>query len=279
MSLLRQSVLHSSLARQSLKAAPSLCQNALIFQQFRGYASKQHKNKKEEKEEKKNEKAAKKIHRGDEEYNKDLKNRFSTDSLVPASQLITSRPDYVEAKKTMETVTDKFRKEVAIYETRASGRITPAMLAPVRVTLHQHPTLSGNPTKLKLEEIATVGVKDGTTLVVTVFDEHALKHVEQGIYDAKLPHVIPQRVDSRTIKIPIPKPTVEARMAFYTSAMKQAEDARVVIRKQYTTSIKKGQYKKHTPEQEEFQKLSDQFVAEVDKILADFKKQISGVPK
>ena len=33
----------------------------------------------------------------------------------------------------------------------------------------------------------------------------SLKYVEQAIYDAKLPSITPQKVDSRTIKIPIPK--------------------------------------------------------------------------
>ena len=32
-----------------------------------------------------------------------------------------------------------------------------------------------------------------------------VKEVERGIYDAKIPHVVPQKHDNRTIKIPIPK--------------------------------------------------------------------------
>jgi ribosome recycling factor len=32
-----------------------------------------------------------------------------------------------------------------------------------------------------------------------------MKAVEQGIYSAKLPNIVPQRQDSRTIKIPVPK--------------------------------------------------------------------------
>lgn len=33
----------------------------------------------------------------------------------------------------------------------------------------------------------------------------SLKHVEKAIYSAKIPHVAPQRLDARTIKIPMPK--------------------------------------------------------------------------
>src|ERR1700732_125699 len=32
-----------------------------------------------------------------------------------------------------------------------------------------------------------------------------MKFVERGLYDAKLPNIIPQKQDNRTIKIPIPK--------------------------------------------------------------------------
>lgn len=89
---------------------------------------------------------------------------------------------------------------------RASGRVTPALLSPVKVSLPDHGDA------VRLEEIATVGVRDGTVLWVVAFEEQVrtfavlfLKHIESALYDAKLPSVVPQRVDSRTVKIPIPK--------------------------------------------------------------------------
>ena len=33
----------------------------------------------------------------------------------------------------------------------------------------------------------------------------SLKHVEKALYAAKIPHVVPQRIDYRTLKIPMPK--------------------------------------------------------------------------
>lgn len=32
-----------------------------------------------------------------------------------------------------------------------------------------------------------------------------MKQVEKGLYDSKIPNIVPQKHDSRTIKIPIPK--------------------------------------------------------------------------
>ena len=70
-----------------------------------------------------------------------------------------------------------FRREVALLEARASGRVTPRLLAPVRVSLSVTPSALGagagsgpGAQKVRLEEVATVGVRDGSTLIVTVFD-------------------------------------------------------------------------------------------------------------
>ncbi|KAI6144758.1 ribosome recycling factor domain-containing protein [Pisolithus tinctorius] len=195
----------------------------------------------------------------------------STAELVPGSrQLLTTeeaRSEYQKAETKMSSTVEWYRKEVAAFENRASGRVTPSLLAPVRVEVHG----KGND-PVKLEEIATVGVKDGSMLIVTVFDENNMKAVEQAIYNAKLPGVVPQRQDTRTIKIPIPRPTVEARTALVSNAQRLAEDARVQIRRVHQASVKKGKYEKHSVEIDEFRRLADKNVAEVDKILAHMKK-------
>ena len=67
----------------------------------------------------------------------------------------------------MQAATEWFRKEAAALETRATGRVTPAVLVPVRVRAGE---AAGN--GMRLEEVATVGVREGTTLMVTVFEEH-----------------------------------------------------------------------------------------------------------
>ena len=93
----------------------------------------------------------------------------STSSFVPGSkQLFESeeaRAEYAKAESKIASAVDWFRKEVAGFETRASGRVTPALLSPVRIE-------RGREQAVKLEEVATVGIKDGSLLIVTVFDEH-----------------------------------------------------------------------------------------------------------
>ncbi|KAI1798073.1 ribosome recycling factor [Ganoderma leucocontextum] len=196
---------------------------------------------------------------------------FSTDELIPASQRIAASADYKATESKMQGVLDWFRKEVAALETRATGRVTPALLSPVRVKLPDATDARG----VRLEEVATVGVKEGTTLLVTVFEEHSLKYVEQAIYDAKLPSITPQKVDSRTIKIPIPKPTVETRNALYTTASRQAEDVRVQLRKLHQALLKKADVSKRSADFSTYQTLSDKCMGELDNILAHLKKATS----
>ncbi|KAF9071903.1 ribosome recycling factor domain-containing protein [Rhodocollybia butyracea] len=196
----------------------------------------------------------------------------STANLVPGSQQPITDPaaqeEYKKTESKMAVAVDWFRKECASIETRASGRVTPALLSSVRVQFPKEDQL------FKLEEISTVGVRNGSELIITVFEEESLKHVERALYDAKLPNITPQKMDNRALRIPVPKPTVEARNVLFTAAQRQGEDTRVQIRKHHQASLKKGKYEKRSVEVEEFQKLTDRFVAEVDKIVTGLKKAI-----
>jgi ribosome recycling factor len=91
--------------------------------------------------------------------------------LIPGSQQILtselSRQEYSKAKERMQAAIEWFRKECATLETRSSGRVTVALLDSVKVYL---PETEGAPTRL--EELATIGVRDGTTLMITVFQEN-----------------------------------------------------------------------------------------------------------
>ncbi|KAG5637204.1 hypothetical protein H0H81_005417 [Sphagnurus paluster] len=194
----------------------------------------------------------------------------ATSTLVPGSKQPITDPaaqeEYAKAESSMKASVEWYRKDCATVETRASGRITPALLSHVRVKLPD------SDSEVRLEEVATVGVREGSTLLITVFEEDTMKYVEQALYDSKIAGVVPQRQDNRTIKIPMPKPTVEAKLALCAAAQRKAEEIRVQVRKQHQTSLKRGKYAKHSIELEEFQKLTDRYISEVDKVLASLKK-------
>jgi hypothetical protein len=94
----------------------------------------------------------------------------STAAFIPGSkQPITDKAaqeEYTKTEGAMSATVDWFRKECAASEARALGRITPALLSPVRVKV------PGMEKSLLLEEVATVGVREGTILLITLFDEH-----------------------------------------------------------------------------------------------------------
>ncbi|KAF6753705.1 ribosome recycling factor domain-containing protein [Ephemerocybe angulata] len=195
----------------------------------------------------------------------------STASIVPGSKMKIQDPDalkeYQKAEGVMKTAVEWFRKECAGYETRASGRVTPAILSPVRVRLPSDPE-----TEYALEALATVGVREGSTFLITLFEEQNMKHVESALHTCGIPGVVPHKHDAQTIKVSIPKPTVESRHALYTAAKKKAEEIRTQVRKQHSASLKRGKFEKHSIELEEFQKLTDKYIAEVDTVLKALQK-------
>ena len=94
----------------------------------------------------------------------------STEGLVPGSQQVLTgeaQAEYERADGKMQSSVGWFRREAATMELQGSGRVTPDILAPVRVSLPGAP--EGETSALR--ELATIGIRDGTTLVVTVFAE------------------------------------------------------------------------------------------------------------
>jgi len=101
---------------------------------------------------------------------------IATTFLTPGSQQTitdpTAREEFARADAKMTSCVEWLRREVSQLEARASGRVTPQLLAPVRLSVSPGPSKisASEAKKTRLEELATVGVRDGSTLIVTVFD-------------------------------------------------------------------------------------------------------------
>lgn len=98
----------------------------------------------------------------------------STSNLVPGSRQPITDPaaqeEYSKAESAMKAAVDWYGKDCAMLESRASGRVTPALLSPVRVKL---PDVDS---EMRLEEVATVGIREGSMLLVTAFEENVNNH-------------------------------------------------------------------------------------------------------
>lgn len=104
--------------------------------------------------------------------------------------------------------------------------------------------------KRPLSEFATVSVKDGKDLLVTVYEEsvrsllssppstfptepssfsQSMKPVTQALYDSAL-SLTPQAASSTSIRVPIPRPDWDKRQQLVRQAQDLCETARVAIR-------------------------------------------------
>lgn len=180
-----------------------------------------------------------------------------------------SEVDMNELKRRMDGAFDNLKDEYAGLRT---GRASASMLDPVVVDVYG--------AKMPLNQVGTVNVPEPRLLTVQVWDASSVKAVEKAIRDSGL-GLNPQPEGS-TIRIPVPELNEERRHDLTKVAGKYAEDARVAVRnvrRDGMDMIKKADL----PEDEqkrmesEVQKLTDDVIGQVDKLLEDKQKDIMTV--
>ena len=147
-----------------------------------------------------------------------------------------------------------------------TGRAHPSILDSVMVSYY------GSDTPLR--QVANVTVEDSRTLALSVFDKGMIQAVEKAIMTSDLG--LNPATAGTTIRVPMPALTEESRKGFTKQARSEAEQARVSvrnIRRDALAQLKDLLKEKEISEdedrraQDEVQKLTDKFVAEVDKAL------------
>ncbi|TWI55487.1 ribosome recycling factor [Pseudomonas duriflava] len=147
-----------------------------------------------------------------------------------------------------------------------TGRAHPSILDGVMVSYY------GSDTPLR--QVANVTVEDSRTLALTVFDKSMIQAVEKAIMTSDLG--LNPATAGTTIRVPMPALTEETRKGFTKQARQEAEQARVSvrnIRRDALAQLKDLLKEKEISEdeerraQDEIQKLTDKYVAEVDKAL------------
>ncbi|WP_434153772.1 ribosome recycling factor [Pseudomonas sp. JZ134] len=147
-----------------------------------------------------------------------------------------------------------------------TGRAHPSILDSVMVSYYGIDT--------PLRQVANVTVEDSRTLALTVFDKSMIQAVEKAIMTSDLG--LNPATAGTTIRVPMPALTEETRKGFTKQARQEAEQARVSvrnIRRDALAQLKDLLKEKEISEdeerraQDEIQKLTDKYVAEVDKAL------------
>ncbi|KJH83045.1 ribosome recycling factor [Pseudomonas sp. KSR10] len=162
-------------------------------------------------------------------------------------------------KKTLESLGHAFAKI-------RTGRAHPSILDSVMVSYY------GSDTPLR--QIANVIAEDSRTLALTVFDKGMIQAVEKAIMTSDLG--LNPATAGTTIRVPMPALTEETRKGYTKQARAEAENARVAvrnIRRDAIAQLKDLVKEKEISEDEErraqddVQKLTDKYVAEIDKAL------------
>lgn len=156
-----------------------------------------------------------------------------------------------------------------------TGRAHPAILKDVMVPYYGADT--------PLTQVANVGVEDARTLIVQPYERSMLAAIDKAIRTADLGL---NPVTGDVIRVPLPALTEETRRDMQKVARAEAENARVAIRnirRDIIADIKELLKEKEISEDEErkgtddVQKLTDKYVAEVDRMLAAKEQELMQV--
>lgn len=148
-----------------------------------------------------------------------------------------------------------------------TGRAHPSILDGIRVEYYGSPT--------PLSQVAGINVEDARTLSVVPWEKDLVPEIEKAIMKSDL-GLNPSTAGSN-IRIPMPMLTEETRKGYIKQARQEAENGRVSIRnirRDVLADVKELQKEKEISEDEErkaqddIQKLTDKYVAEVDKALS-----------
>jgi ribosome recycling factor len=154
-----------------------------------------------------------------------------------------------------------------------TGRAHPSLVENLKVEFYGSDT--------PLNQVANIAVEDGRTLVVTPWDKTMVGPIEKAIHKSDL-HLTPMSAGS-VIRIPLPPLTEERRRDILKVVHKDAEAAKVSIRnvrRDVLADVKEALKEKLISQDEErkaqddIQKLTDKYVAEVDQVMAAKEKEI-----
>lgn len=148
-----------------------------------------------------------------------------------------------------------------------TGRAHPSILDGIRVSYYGSDT--------PLSQVAAINVEDARTLSVVPWEKNIVPDVEKAIMKSDLG--LNPSTAGTVIRIPMPMLTEETRKGFTKRAKQEAEQSRVSvrnIRRDILADLKDLQKDKEISEDEErkaqddVQKITDRFIAEIEKTLA-----------
>ncbi|MBE9396047.1 ribosome recycling factor [Pontibacterium sp. N1Y112] len=162
-------------------------------------------------------------------------------------------------KKSADALVENFKKI-------RTGRAHPSILETVQVPYYG--------SDVPLSQVANISVEDARTLSIVPWEKPMVPVIEKAIMKSDLG--LNPSTSGENIRVPMPALTEETRKGYIRRARAEAENARIAIRnirRDANGDLKDLLKEKEITEDDErrgedrVQKLTNQFVAEVDKLL------------
>jgi ribosome recycling factor len=157
-----------------------------------------------------------------------------------------------------------------------TGRAHPSLIEHLKVDYYG--------SDVPLQQVASIAVEDGRTLVVSPWEKAVVQAIEKAIHKSDLG--LNPMTAGTIIRIPMPPLTEERRREFTKVVRADAENARVAVRnvrRDVMADIKEAQKEKLISQDDErrgeaeIQKLTDKHIADIDQLMAAKEKEIMQV--
>ena len=168
--------------------------------------------------------------------------------------------------KTVEAIGKDFKKI-------RTGRASTALLDGIKVNCYE--------TQMPLEQVASLSAPEPRLLTIQPWDQTIIGEIEKSILKSEL-GLTPMN-DGKLIRISIPPLTEERRKELAKLARKMAEESKIAIRNQRRDANEMFKQMKNDKDiseddffkaQDEVQKITDDFIEQIDGVTRDKEKEI-----
>ena len=180
----------------------------------------------------------------------------------------------------LEELEGRMQKTIGVFQDNLSeiraGRANPAILNKVSVEYYGAVT--------PINQVAGISVPEARTIVIQPWDASILKDIEKAILASDIG--LNPNNDGLVIRLNFPELTEERRKDLAKEIRKIAEEARVSIRSIRRDGMDEAKSKCKNSEitedekaslEDKIQKLTDKYIAQIDKLLEDKEKEIMNI--
>lgn len=178
--------------------------------------------------------------------------------------------DLKEFEQKMQKSVDALKEE---YVTIRAGRANPHILDKIKVDYYGTPT--------SLQQVANISVPEARMIQIQPWESNLIKEIEKAILVSDL-GITPNN-DGKVIRLVFPELTEDRRKELAKDVKKKGDNAKVAVRniRRDANDVFKKQSKANEISEDELkdaedqiQKLTDKYIAAVDKTIEDKTKEI-----